>query len=178
MGTDLTGPPPGDPDPGAPEQNHPPTRTRPWLVPLATGLAGLAVGVALTAGVGAAQDAAEQRAAEEAAAAEQAAEAARFAVLTDAVNECDLVGVTGLDVGDEGATVTFDMKGEDELTGIGYTDVACLLGELGTPSNVLSHIDQTTSMDGRQTESWDNITVSWSYHPDRGLDGVLTVELP
>ena len=34
----------------------------------------------------------------------------------------------------------------------------------------------TTSIDGRQTESWDGITIEWSYHPDRGSDMVITLE--
>lgn len=31
-------------------------------------------------------------------------------------------------------------------------------------------------MDGRQTETWNNLELSWSYHPDRGADFVVTLE--
>jgi hypothetical protein len=37
-------------------------------------------------------------------------------------------------------------------------------------------MNQTTSLDGRQTETWDDITVSFSYHTDRGMGSVLTID--
>ena len=94
---------------------------------------------------------------------------------TNAVDACNLEGASGFELADGNTTLTFDMRGDDELTGASYTDISCIFAGLAMPSSVSSHIDQTTSMDGRQTETWGDLTVSWSYHPDRGLDGVLTV---
>ena len=150
-----------------------------WLIPVLAGVAGLVVGVAATAGVFLSVDAADARkadaAATAAAEAEAEAEAAKLAILGDAVDTCKVANATGFLLGDGGMTLTFDMKGKDQSTGAAMTDIACVLAELDVPTSVVSHMDQTTSMDGRQSESWENLEVSWSYHPDRGMDGVITV---
>lgn len=41
---------------------------------------------------------------------------------------------------------------------------------LGLPDYVLDDMSSTTAMMGRQTAAFDDVTVSWSYHPDRGLE--------
>jgi hypothetical protein len=168
----------------APEQSSPPapqsipptpSHGRPdWVLPMVTGVVGVVLGVAATSGVTSALDGAEEREAAEAAA---AAEEAQQAVLTDAMTSCDVKdGNAGVRVGDEGRTLTVDHKGGEDFTGASSDDLFCIVAALGTPSSVVSHMEQTTSMDGRQTESWDDVTVSWSYHPDRGMDSVFTVE--
>lgn len=150
-----------------------------WLIPVLAGVAGLLVGVAATAGVFLSVDAADARKADAAAAAsaeaEVEAEAAKLAILGDAVDTCKVANATGFLLGDGGMTLTFDMKGKGQSTGAAMTDIACVLAELDVPTSLVSHMDQTTSMDGRQSETWDNLEVSWSYHPDRGMDGVITV---
>ena len=50
---------------------------------------------------------------------------------------------------------------------------ACVLDETGAPSSVGTKIDSTTALMGRQSDSWDGLEVSWSYHPDNGLDAVF-----
>ncbi|GAA1250675.1 hypothetical protein GCM10009588_31870 [Microbacterium phyllosphaerae] len=82
----------------------------------------------------------------------------------------------GTTLADEDRTLTIDVRGEEDSNGATYEAQACILRELDTPSSVISHLEQTTSMDGRQTESWDGITAAWSYHPDRGSDMVITLE--
>lgn len=156
--------------------------TRPlWVLPLVTGVIGLVVGAGGMAAIGAGQDAAEEREAAATAAAEQdladAAEAARAEILTKAVGRCGQADSKWFIIADEGLSLTFDNKGkEDYLGGAAFQDIECVLDVLEAPAAVLSHMGQTTSMDGRQEESWDGITVAWSYHPDRGMDGVVTVE--
>lgn len=150
-----------------------------WLIPVLAGVAGLVVGVAATAGVSLSIDAANAReadaAASAAAEAEAEAEAAKLAILGDAVETCGVANATGFLMGDGGTSLTFDMKGDDQLTGANILDIYCVLGELAIPASVSSHMGQTTSMDGRQSATWDNLEISWSYHPDRGMDGVVTV---
>lgn len=162
--------PPSDPSPLTASPSSRPTRT--WLLPIATGAAGLLIGAGLVVGITALRADAESRA--EGAAAEEA-RAARAAVIPNAVETCGVASTDGIVVADEGRSLTFDMKGDDDLRGADITDIVCVFTALDMPSAVVSHMDQTTSMDGRQTESWGDLTVSWSYHPDRGLDGVLTV---
>lgn len=42
--------------------------------------------------------------------------------------------------------------------------------ELGLPDSVLTKMGQTRAMDGRQTHRTAELTVSWTYHPDQGLE--------
>lgn len=147
------------PEPAAPSSATVPASTRrAWLLPTATGVAGLVLGAALMAGVTAI-----------------GADSGQSSLLSDAVEACDVASTYGIELADEGRSITFDMKGEADAVGADIADIACLFSELDVPSAVMSHIDQTTSMDGRQTETWGDLTASWSYHPDRGLDGVLTL---
>ena len=151
-----------------------PTPRRRWVLPLVTGVVGVLVGALGTAGITGARAAADERA--EAAAA-AAAEAAREVVLTDALDLCGVSSsAAGVDLGDDGTTLTIDNKGDDDYVGVSDTDLFCIIAALDPPSAVTSHMGQTTSMDGRQTETWDGITAAWSYHPDRGMDSVFTVE--
>ncbi|GHG46368.1 hypothetical protein GCM10011331_06350 [Flavimobilis marinus] len=160
--------PPNPPVPPSPAPSSsaewPPPARRPrpaWVLPVATGVVGLLLGAG---GVGVVV-----------AVMNKSAQAATLEVLSDAVDACDLAGASGITVADEGASLIFDTKGEEDFMGADYLDTACLFAELDMPTHITSHISQTTSMDGRQTEEWDDLSVSWSYHPDRGLDGVLTV---
>lgn len=138
-----------------------PTRRPAWVLPTITGFVGLVAGVTLVLGVQAALDGSADR--------------SRQAVLTGAVESCGLEGADGITLGDEGTTLTFDMQGEDDFSGADYFDIACVFAGLDMPSSILSHIDQTTSLDGRQSETWNGMTISWSYHPGRGLDGIVSV---
>ncbi|MCR6492719.1 hypothetical protein [Cellulomonas sp. P24] len=152
---------------------------RSWILPVAAGVLGVLIGAggmaALSANRAAATERADQAARVAAERAVSDAAAARAAVLTGAVASCGLTTTPGIELGDGGTSLTFDTKGNEDASGAAITDIACIFDRLKMPSAVTSHIDQTTAMDGRQTETWGNVTVSWSYHPDRGLDGVLTV---
>lgn len=156
---------PSTPDMSAPSDEGvvlPPRtrRARPtWLVPAGIGCA---VGVAATLAVTTAVPA--------------LLSAVRTSPLESAYADCKLESAVGISLRDKGRTITFDNKGEEDLIGAEYLDILCLFTSLEMPSSITSHIGQTTSMDGRQSESWDGKTVSWSYHPDRGLDGVLTLD--
>lgn len=55
-----------------------------------------------------------------------------------------------------------------------YTDLACVLVELGAPQSLVANIDSTTALMGRQTEEADGLEYSWSYHPDNGLNMVIS----
>lgn len=101
---------------------------------------------------------------------------AQDARLQSAADECDSDGDTGVTVGDGGATLIFDMRGDEDTEGGSYLTLVCLLHVLDAPDRVTNHMGQTTSQDGRQSDTWDGITASWSYHPDRGLDGMFVYD--
>lgn len=81
----------------------------------------------------------------------------------------------GVNVQDDGAPLVFDHEGEDDFAGGDLEDIMCVFTDLDMPSRIRSHMSQTISMDGRRTASWDALEVEWSYHPDRRLDGVVTI---
>lgn len=79
------------------------------------------------------------------------------------------------DVADGGHTLVIDMRGQELGSGsLSATEVGCLLDALGTPAHVTSRMDSTRALDGMQDASWDGLTASWTYHPDDGLDIVIT----
>ncbi|MGF0116035.1 hypothetical protein ACQFYA_06855 [Promicromonospora sp. Marseille-Q5078] len=82
----------------------------------------------------------------------------------------------GMELVDDSTTLALDVQGDDDLTGTSYTTVDCVLSALETPSRVTELMYSTRALDGRQTDSWDGITTSWGYHPDTGLDLLLTVD--
>ena len=92
--------------------------------------------------------------------------------LRDAVEACDVD--EGFVVGDGGKSLTIDNKGDEDYSGASIQDIVCVLNDIDVPDYVVSNMSQITSMDGRQSDSWDSFTFQYSYHPDRGLDGVIT----
>ena len=52
--------------------------------------------------------------------------------------------------------------------------IACSLGEIGTPDHVIAQMDGTRALDGMREAEWDGFTAKWTYHPDDGLDVILT----
>ncbi|WP_133741587.1 hypothetical protein [Actinorugispora endophytica] len=96
---------------------------------------------------------------------------------TAAVEECGLdYESSAAQIGDEGASLALDHQGEDDISGLSHTGLHCVLGALDVPDSVTAQMEGTTAMDGRQSASWDGITASWSYHPDRGLDVVFSLD--
>jgi hypothetical protein len=104
--------------------------------------------------------------------------ASRSTVFVDVLKDCNLKDDANSEIADEGYTLTVESRGEEDSTGLYYDDLTCILDKINTPRAVISHFQQTTSMDGRQTESWDDFTLSWSYHPNRGADFVVTIDRP
>jgi len=151
------------------EGEHPPAKPT-WLLPVITGLGGFILGGLLVGGIGWVAINVGS------AASHSAAIDAKAKILKSAMKECDLSTNEDAVLGDHGYTLTFNGRGDDDVSGLTIDNEACLLNNLKAPSAVISHIDQTTSVDGRQSETWGSLTMSWSYHPDRGLDGVLTVK--
>jgi hypothetical protein len=94
-------------------------------------------------------------------------------VLEVAAARCDIGGA----VGDDGSSLELDMKGDDYGSGdLSFTDVACVLNDLDVPDSVMSKMDSTRSIDGRQSEDWDGFEANWTYHPDDGLDVILELK--
>ncbi len=121
-----------------------------------------------------ADDQAAQQAAQEAAQAVAADTAAKARVLQTAAEGCSVADVAGVTIGDGGRTLTLDGQGAEESSGVNVSQTVCVLMAVNTPDAVISRMDSTRALDGTQTATWDNITATWTYHPDNGLDVILT----
>lgn len=93
--------------------------------------------------------------------------------MEDAVALCD--DPSGIHISDAGRSLLFDTKGEDEPSGASVSDLVCILAALEVPAHVVDKMDRTTALAGNQTATWNNFKAEWSYHPDRGMDGVIIV---
>jgi hypothetical protein len=74
---------------------------------------------------------------------------------------------------DDGQTLIVDHKGEEDLVGATIEQLACVLFELDVPSSIAARMDSTRALDGVQTGTWDSYTVTWSFHPDTGIDLII-----
>jgi hypothetical protein len=79
---------------------------------------------------------------------------------------------TGITVSDGGKSLIINGTGEESYGATIY-DTVCVLTEVKVPSYIISNMETTNSLMGRQSDTFDGIDVSWSYHPDNGLDIVL-----
>lgn len=81
------------------------------------------------------------------------------------------------DVGSDGSYLSIDTNPYDnDDDGLAYPAAYTAIKEvnkaLGLPESVISEMGETTGADGKQTETFEEqgVTVSWKYHPDKGLE--------
>jgi hypothetical protein len=86
------------------------------------------------------------------------------------VDSCNTVGK----VEDKGATLLLEGAGNESAGGLGFDDFDCVLTELGAPQSVVAAVGQTRALDGRQSSEWDGFEASYTYHPDSGMQMVIT----
>lgn len=68
-------------------------------------------------------------------------------------------------------TNPYNYKGGDSsLIEAGLDHIETLNKALGLPDWLYEEMLNTRALDGRQKESFDNVTVTWSYHPDQGME--------
>lgn len=125
-----------------------------WVLPAA---GGLVVGLALGLGLGAATT--------------NGASSSPLSEkkLNEMVASCGITS-DGFNILDEGTAIELDTKGEESFDSgtSDYVAYLCMLNEIGVPETTQQKIGRTRALDGTQTDSWDGLTASWSYHPDSG----------
>lgn len=95
--------------------------------------------------------------------------------LRTAIEGCGLKDLTYTVLGDDEHTLTIDgAKITDPDTGLPFDDEVCVLRGLAVPDSVLSQMDATRALDGMQDATWGDYTARWTYHPDDGLDVIIT----
>jgi hypothetical protein len=91
--------------------------------------------------------------------------------IEDAVAKCK----THAQPEDEGHTLTIRNASAEENPGPdAWGSAECVLAFLKAPSRVMDHIGQTRAMDGTQTDSWEQFTARWTFHPDHGTNITIT----
>jgi hypothetical protein len=98
---------------------------------------------------------------------------ATTAPLAGAVRACNLGSSPYVDVLDSDHTLTIHGDG-DEATGLHMDSIGCLLGEVDVTGAVVERMDRTRALDGMQDATWGDYSASWTYHPDDGLNVVIT----
>lgn len=85
----------------------------------------------------------------------------------------------GCRVSDDGKTMVLDSNPDDIDD---YSD-SSILGsiqlfneQLGIPDSVLEKMYATRALDGRQSETYGRITISWTYHPNNGLEVIYEIK--
>jgi hypothetical protein len=95
---------------------------------------------------------------------------AATAPLADAAATC-----TAGTLANDDHTLVVDMAGEELGTGEAtIDDVLCVLAELEAPQAILAQMESTRALDGMQSATWSTYEVTWNYHPDDGLDLIIT----
>jgi len=104
-------------------------------------------------------------------------QAASVQCLSDASFEAQWVADMVLQPG--GSSLVVDGASAEEIALYDAQAVAlevhqCILGVLGAPGGIVERMDRTRALDGTQRETWDAYQVTWTYHPDQGLDAVFS----
>lgn len=160
------------PPPGAPQQ---PAGRPKWIKPALAIVAAAAIfGLGILVGSGALSTGDFEF--DTTTAAEGGTAVAGPTILEAAVDECNLIGADR-GIGDDGYSVDLDSSGNDG-GGIAYAKLDCVLNELGISDAIRSRMGGTRALDGTLTAEQGPMTLSWTYHPDAGLDVVISLDQP
>ncbi len=93
----------------------------------------------------------------------------------EALTLCKAVDASGIVLAEDGQSLNFNGKGEDDFVGGDFSDLQCVIEELSAPSTVLDRMLRTNSLMGVQDAEWDGISISWTYAPANGLDASFEI---
>ena len=96
--------------------------------------------------------------------------------LKDAMTNCDVVDASGFTLAEDNQSLVFDGAGKESYFGGDFSDLVCVLNDLKAPSTIESRMLSTNSLMGVQNAEFDGISVSWSYHPNNGLDANMEIQ--
>jgi hypothetical protein len=75
-----------------------------------------------------------------------------------------------LAVGDDGDSLTVAGAGQAEAA---TKAASCVLDELDAPDSVRSKVLDTSALDGRQEDDFNDWQVSWTYQPNAGINLIV-----
>lgn len=90
----------------------------------------------------------------------------------------EICGLSDSALMDEGASLMLDGRGEDDRAStpgkLDVEELACALVALEVSEATISKMSSTRALDGMQSASDKNFEYTWTYHPDNGLDIIVT----
>jgi hypothetical protein len=98
--------------------------------------------------------------------------------LTAAALECDLIFIKGADFSADSQSLYLDGTGDEDYlnTDVTIDDISCVISVLDVPQPIITRINNTNSQMGLVEDSFAGIYISWTYHPDNGLDLYFKLE--
>jgi hypothetical protein len=96
--------------------------------------------------------------------------------LKDSMANCDVTDASGFTLAEDNQSLVFDGAGKESYFGGDFSDLVCVLNDLNAPSTIESRMLSTNSLMGVQNAEFDGIAVSWSYHPNNGLDANMEIQ--
>ena len=96
--------------------------------------------------------------------------------LSNALDICKLTFTNqkGVDLSSDNQTLYLDGLGQDEFKGstpvVTAKEIYCVLDALEAPEAILKRIGNTNFQMGLVEDDFGGIYLSWTYHPDNGLD--------
>ncbi len=96
--------------------------------------------------------------------------------LVQAVAGCSLEGSEGIELTDGDKTLIVDTEGEDDYTGASYDDYVCIIEGLGLPERIRNNMGETRALDGTVSDTFENLSLSWRYHPDSGINLTIAMD--
>ncbi len=119
------------------------------------------------------QDAAVRVTRAEDAQAEAEAEAA-FEALKDKLEEADNACVSGkVSLASDRMSLSVDSKDKNDTAAL--MDILTIIEILELPDSVFDEMCNTTALMGKQNAQYGDFDISWSYHPDNGLDVIFKI---
>lgn len=98
--------------------------------------------------------------------------------LSLAYTSCDLLGVKGASHSVDSQSLYLDGTGDEDYlnTDVTFDDISCVISVLDVPQPIITRINNTNSQMGLVEDSFAGIYISWTYHPDNGLDLYFKLE--
>lgn len=76
---------------------------------------------------------------------------------------------------DDGTGLMLDGEGDEDTVGtLSVEEIGCALVALETPQSTIAKMSNTRALDGMQSDQDEHFEYTWTYHPDAGLDVIVT----
>ena len=83
---------------------------------------------------------------------------------------------SGVTLSENGDSLYLNGDGDEDRTTLKVENILCVLTQLETPQTIITRMSNTNSTMGLLEDNFEGIKVSWTYHPDNGLDIYFRLE--